>query len=200
MRVIPSMWQEKEWNIEKLCNLHSMKLIVGLGNPGKEYETTRHNAGFLAVNFLQKELGLPSWNYEKSMKADITKGQSGGVSLIIAKPTTYMNLSGESVVAIKNFYKIEEKDILVIFDDVDLPTGTIRYREKGSAGTHNGMRSIVGLLGNGEFPRIKIGIQPTHPIKDLSSYVLGRMTEDELAALGILEKEILVMVEEFLMK
>lgn len=175
-----------------------MKLIVGLGNPGKEYETTRHNAGFLAVDFLQKEYSLPDWKIEKSLKSEITKGSVGGTPLILAKPTTFMNLSGESIVAIKNFYKIEEKDILVIFDDVDLPIGTLRYREKGSAGTHNGMRSTVKLLGNENFPRLKIGIQPVHTIKDLSSYVLGRMTEDELAAMGIHEKEILEHVKKFL--
>ncbi|MFN7160597.1 MAG: aminoacyl-tRNA hydrolase [Candidatus Gracilibacteria bacterium] len=175
-----------------------MKLIVGLGNPGKEYETTRHNAGFMAVDFLQKKFSLADWKIEKSMKAELTKGSINGTTVILAKPTTYMNLSGESVVAIKNFYKIEEKDILIVFDDVDLPIETLRFREKGSAGTHNGMRSIVQLLGSEDFPRLKIGIQPSHKIKDLSSYVLGRMTEDELAALGILESSIESQVEKFL--
>lgn len=175
-----------------------MKLIIGLGNPGKEYEITRHNAGFMAVDFLQKEFTFPEWKLEKSMKAEITKGTINGLGVIIAKPTTFMNLSGESVVAIKNFYKIDEKDIFVLFDDVDLPIGTLRFREKGSAGTHNGMRSIIKLLGDENFPRLKIGIQPTHTIKDLSSYVLGRMTEDELAAMRIHEKDIRQQVEKFL--
>lgn len=187
-----------------------MKLIIGLGNPGKEYETTRHNAGFLALDFLRKEFDLSDWKLEKSLKSEITKGivhqplplsasiRGDTVSVILAKPTTFMNLSGEALVAIKNFYKLEEKDILVIFDDVDLPTGTLRFREKGSAGTHNGMRSIITLLGNENFPRLKIGIQPEHKIKDLSSYVLGRMTEDELAAMKIHEKDILIHVQKFL--
>lgn len=177
-----------------------MKLIVGLGNPGKEYEKTRHNAGFLMLDMLTKAHHAPVWKMEKSMKCELSKSSIHGETVLFAKPTTYMNLSGEAVVLLKNFYKIATEDILVIFDDVDLPTGTIRYREKGSAGTHNGMRSITSLLGEETFPRIKLGIKPEHPIKDLSSYVLGRLTEDELAALGILEKEVLHMVEEFCKK
>ena len=177
-----------------------MKLIVGLGNPGPTYQNTRHNAGFLALDMLQKHFQFPTWKQEKSLKCELTKGIMEAESVLLIKPTTFMNLSGEAVVAVSQFYKIPPEDILVIFDDVDLPTGTVRYREKGSAGTHNGMRSILSLLGKDTFPRLKLGIKPEHPIKDLSSFVLGHLTEDELAALRLSEEEMRRRVTEFLRK
>lgn len=176
-----------------------MKLIVGLGNPGKEYIHTRHNVGFEVLDVLQKQWAFPEFRPDGKLKAEVSKGTVTIISskepssftaalnswvgdettLLLAKPTTFMNLSGQAVLLLLSFYKLEPKDLLVIFDDFDLPIGTVRFRENGSAGTHNGMKSIVELLGTTEFARIKIGIKPEHPVGDLSGYVLGRMGEEE---------------------
>ncbi len=135
-----------------------MKLIVGLGNPDKEYLNTFHNLGFMAVDKTAEELGA-EWNKTKC-RAVIAETRCGGEKIILAKPLTYMNLSGESVRELTSFYKIDVKDVLVIYDDFDLDKGVLRLRESGSAGTHNGMRNIVKELGAQNFPRIRIGFKP----------------------------------------
>lgn len=156
-----------------------MKLFVGLGNPGSKYERTRHNAGFMAVDALSKE-----WNIElsedKKFKGYIGHGVVKGEKVILLKPTTYMNLSGESVRAVMDFYDVDIEDLIVIYDDLDLPYGKIRMRLKGSAGGHNGIKSIIAHTKTQEFKRIKIGID-RHPKIPVVDYVLGKFTEDELA-------------------
>ena len=133
-----------------------MYIIAGLGNPGKKYENTRHNMGFLAVDLLAEKYGI---RIDKiKFKALVGEGRIAGQKVLLVKPQTYMNLSGQSIVEVMNFYKVEIENLIVIYDDIDIPTGTIRLRKKGSAGTHNGMRNIVYLLGDDGFPRIRVVI------------------------------------------
>ncbi len=156
-----------------------MKIIVGLGNPGDKYVGTRHNIGFTFVDLLREKLGFDEFSLKKKLKSYISEGTLDGEKVILVKPDTFMNLSGEALVVVKNFYKVENEDLLVVFDDYDLPVGEVRQREKGGAGTHNGMRSCVQMLGTEEFPRLRIGINAGLDVSDLSSYVLGRFTEEE---------------------
>ncbi len=135
-----------------------MKLIVGLGNPDKQYHNTFHNLGFLSVDKTAELLGV-SFSKQKC-KADIAETKINGEKIILAKPLTYMNLSGESVRALIDFYKIPLQDIIVIYDDFDLKKGEVRIREKGSSGTHNGMRNIISMLGSENFARIRVGFNP----------------------------------------
>ena len=154
-----------------------MKLIVGLGNIGKEYEGTRHNIGFMVADELAKRWGITTWKNERSaMCAEHRIPEM----VFLIKPTTYMNLSGEAVGAFANFYNIDPEDIAVIQDDLDLPCGKLRIRRKGSAGGHNGIKSIQQHLGTGDFPRFKIGIG--HPERNASAvigHVLHRFGKEE---------------------
>lgn len=156
-----------------------MRLIVGLGNPDKQYLNTFHNLGFMCVDRVAKSLGV-DFSKEK-FRALIAEYGSGDKKTVIAKPLTYMNLSGESVREIVSFYKIEPKDIFVIYDDFDLKKGYIRIRESGSAGTHNGMRNIIKEIGTENFPRLRIGFKPEGecriPLIDL--VLSGIKQEDE---------------------
>lgn len=154
-----------------------MKLIIGLGNPGKEYIGTRHNIGFEAIDALAEDYSI-SVNKSK-FKALYGEGRVGSKKAILVKPQTYMNLSGESVKAFATWYKIKEEDILIIYDDVSLPPGKLRIRTKGSAGGHNGIKSIIQHLGTNEFERIKIGIGEKPQGWNLADYVLSRFTNAE---------------------
>lgn len=154
-----------------------MKVIVGLGNPGKKYENTRHNVGFAAIDYIAEKEGI-NINTGKH-KALVGTGYIDGVKVLLVKPQTFMNLSGESLRPIMDFYKLEPEDFLVIFDDIDLDVGRIRVRRKGSAGGHNGMKSIISHLGSMEFPRIKIGVGAKPAGYDLADYVLGHFTRTD---------------------
>ena len=155
-----------------------MYLIVGLGNPGKQYENTRHNVGFDAVDLLVDEYGVPSSG--KQHKAMYGKGVIAGQKVILAKPLTYMNLSGESVRALVDYYKIDpEEELIVIYDDISLEPGKIRIRKKGSAGGHNGIKSIISHLGTQEFLRIKVGVGDKPAGYDLADYVLSRFSKED---------------------
>ena len=157
-----------------------MKLIVGLGNPGKEYEKTRHNAGFMAVERLADEFGFGSFKMAGKHKAEIAEGNIGGVKTILAKPQTFMNLSGQAVRSLIQFYKVELSDLIVIFDDVAIPNGMLRIRPDGSAGGHNGMKSIIQELGGQDFVRVRLGIEPKQPSRiPLEDHVLGKFTKHE---------------------
>lgn len=166
-----------------------MKLIVWLGNPGKEYTTTRHNVGFLFVEYLREKWGFEDWKDSK-FKGVISEGIFRWEKIILLKPTTYMNLSGESVVPLMNFYKIPRDDILVFSDDIDMDFGKIRLREKGSSGGQNGLKSIITLLGSDEFSRLKIGIgrDDRYAVAD---WVLSKFSGEELERL---EKEVFMEV------
>ena len=159
-----------------------MKLIVGLGNPGREYADSRHNLGFKCINLFAKKQGIEL--KKQQSKARVGFGQIGDKKVIMAKPRTYMNLSGESVAPLARFYKIDPPDILIIHDDVDLPLGKIRIREKGSPAGHNGLKSIVQHLGTQDFPRLKVGIgtlqaNDSEVSMRTPEYVLGRFTNKE---------------------
>ena len=155
-----------------------MKLIVGLGNPDRQYLNTFHNLGFMSVDKAAVILGT-EFKKEK-FRALLAEKGSGENKIILAKPLTYMNLSGESVREIASFYKIESKDILIIYDDYDLKKGFIRIRESGPAGTHNGMRNVIKELGTENFPRVRIGFKPDAPtVIPLIDYVLSGITEED---------------------
>ncbi len=155
-----------------------MKLIVGLGNPDKEYKNTFHNLGFMAVDAVADKLGF-SFSKQKC-RAELAEGRVGVEKVILAKPLTYMNLSGESVRELLSFYKISAKDLLVIYDDYDLYKGVIRIRENGSSGTHNGMRNIIKEIGVSDFPRIRIGFKPTENLQiPLINFVLSGIKQED---------------------
>lgn len=153
-----------------------MKLIVGLGNPGTEYERTRHNVGWMVVDAFAKKFRIDLARHEKS--AMTGSGRVAGGSVLVAKPLTYMNLSGDSVRLLVNAYLDATQDLIVVYDDIDLPLGKLRIRPNGSAGTHNGMRSIIGELQSENFPRLRIGIGSADQGK-LRDYVLDEFTPDE---------------------
>ena len=159
-------------------------LVVGLGNPGKDYERTRHNAGFRAIDILASQLGC---------KIDKGKFQGlygqcnyGSVKLYLLKPLTYMNLSGRSVLQLSSYFNIPPQRIIVLFDDISLPPGRLRIRPDGSAGGHNGIKSIIQELGSQEFPRVKIGVgAKQHPEQDLADWVLSSFSAQEEKALAV---------------
>jgi len=155
-----------------------MKLIVGLGNPDDKYKNTFHNLGFMCVDKLCAKLGI-SFN-KTQCKALIAETRCGGEKVIIAKPQTYMNLSGDSVSELVRFYKIDLKDLIVAYDDYDISVGSVRIREDGSAGTHNGMRDVILKLGSSNFPRIRIGFKPLEQTQiPLINYVLSGISEKD---------------------
>lgn len=159
-----------------------MKLIVGLGNPGKEFEKTRHNLGFMFLDYLQEMYHFQMTT--KKFDAYLAHMYQNNEKILLAKPQTYMNLSGESVRKIKDFYQIEPENILVVFDDLDIPFGEVRYKQNGSGGTHNGMKHIVQRLNTKNFPRLKIGIGGIKQEKqDLKDFVLQRFNKQQLEEL-----------------
>lgn len=154
-----------------------MKLIVGLGNPGSKYELTRHNIGFLVVDQLADQFAEGS--FKSKGKALITEAKIGAEKVLLVKPQTFMNLSGQGIVPLANFYKIAPTDIVVIYDDLDLDVGQIRLRPKGGSGGHNGIKSLIQLLGTENFPRLKIGIGRPPEGWQTADYVLSRFTDEE---------------------
>ena len=158
-----------------------MYLIAGLGNPTREYEKTRHNVGFEAIDILADKAGTTVT--EKKHKALYGKGYIGGQKVILAKPQTYTNLSGESIREIADFYKIEPENIIILCDDINLAEGQLRIRLKGSAGGHNGLKNIISHLGTQEFPRIRIGVGEKPRGMDLADYVLGRFPKEQQAVM-----------------
>lgn len=146
-----------------------MKLIVGLGNPGKKYRETRHNVGFMAVEALAREACL-IFRVNKKFQAEIAKGRIAGTDVILAKPATYMNLSGQAVGALANFYKLEPKDIFLVYDDVDIEFGQIRLKPFGASAGHKGAASVIEKLGTTKFPRCRIGIKLPPAEQDLARY------------------------------
>ena len=161
-----------------------MKLIIGLGNPGRDYVNNRHNAGFKCVDLFAREHGISLT--QRVARSKLGTGEVADTRIVVAKPQTFMNLSGEAVAALVRRYRLSSQDILVIHDDLDLPLGKIRIREKGSSGGHNGLKSIISHLGTQDFPRIRVGIAPTedsssaatHEV-DAIEHVLSDFTDAE---------------------
>lgn len=154
-----------------------MHIIIGLGNPTREYQATRHNIGFDAITRISDDYRIPL-DFKKH-KAICGKGYIEGEKVILAQPQTYMNLSGESVRELADFYKAAPEEIIIIYDDISLAVGQLRLRSKGSAGGHNGIKSIISHLGTQEFPRIKVGVGDKPKGWDLADYVLSRFHNDE---------------------
>lgn len=162
-------------------------LVVGLGNPGREYENTRHNAGFMAVDRIAETIGVKIDRLK--FKSLCAEGMLSGRRILLLKPSTFMNLSGQAVQEAASFYKIPPEKTLVFMDDISLEPGHVRIRRKGSDGGHNGIKNIIYLTGSDQFPRVKIGVgAKPHPDYDLAKWVLSRFSADELKALdGVLE-------------
>ena len=157
-----------------------MFVIVGLGNPDKKYEATRHNIGFDVIDAIAEKYNIDV--RDKKHKALVGSGVIEGMKVLLVKPLTYMNLSGESVAEVMNFYKLDpEEDMLVIFDDISLAPGNIRIRKKGSAGGHNGIKNIIAMTGTQNFMRIKVGVGEKPAGWDLADHVLGRFDKEDRA-------------------
>ena len=155
-----------------------MKLIVGLGNPGYEYHLTPHNLGFMAVDRLAESCGVEVARREAQALTAATEIE--GERVILAKPQTYMNLSGMAVARLRERYELPVQDLIVLLDDVDLPLGTLRIRSRGSAGTHNGLKSVIGALQAEDFARVRMGVGPDRPLEDRVSYLLKPLRRAEL--------------------
>ena len=159
-----------------------MKLVVGLGNPGNEYVLTPHNLGFMAADRLAEECGAEISRPEShALTAHVNVG---GVDLVLAKPMTFMNLSGVAVRRLMERYEVPPQGLVVLVDEADLPLGTIRVRPRGTAGGHNGLKSIIGALGSIDFIRVRMGVQPDHPVSDRADHVLGRFRRDQLESVA----------------
>ncbi len=170
-----------------------MWLIVGLGNPGPEYQWTPHNLGFLAVDELANRGSIRVERPEA--KALVGRGRLAGQEVLLAKPQTFMNLSGIAVRELLEKYELGPPGLLVVWDERDLPWGTIRIRERGSPGTHNGAKSVVNALGTEEFARVRLGVGPDHPVGDLAAYVLRPMKKAELEVAATMIEEAANAVE-----
>ena len=170
-----------------------MKVIVGLGNPGREYAATKHNVGFMFIDALAEKLGVTDW--KEKFTAQIGEGRIGTEKVLLVKPLTYMNNSGEAVGPLMNFYKLPAEDCIVIHDDMDIPAGTIRIRKKGSAGGHNGIKSILSHVGDEHFARVRIGIG--RPLRGWTvvNHVLAPFSEADVPKINEAIKYLLPAVE-----
>jgi len=156
-----------------------VKIIAGLGNPGDKYKLTRHNVGFIVTAKLASKYGIQG-KFESKFNSVIGKGIISGQEIMIVQPMTYMNLSGEAISKVLSFYKVEPKNLLVVFDDISIDLGRIRFRPSGSDGGHNGIKSIINCLGgSNDFPRLKVGIGPQPPMMPSEAYVLQKFNEEQ---------------------
>lgn len=175
-------------------------VIVGLGNPGKAYAKTRHNAGFMALDTLAEKFGTGEWKAMPKFKGDGLEARIGVVPVLLFKPHTFMNLSGESVRALVDFYKLNPaQNLLIVCDDIDLPIGTPRLRKSGSAGTHNGLKSVIEQIGEG-FPRLRLGIGPKSEKADLANWVVSAFSDDERKTMEGLYALVPDIVKEFVVE
>ncbi len=159
-----------------------MYIIVGLGNPGTKYESTRHNMGFITIDYLSREYNIPV--NRLGFKSLYGQGIICGEKVILVKPQTFMNLSGQTVKEIVDFYKVPHNNLIVIYDEISIPLGKLRIRPSGSAGGHNGMKNIIYLLENDKFPRIRVGVgMPDNPKMDIADHVLGKLSSEEIKIL-----------------
>lgn len=168
-----------------------MKLIVGLGNPGKKYQETKHNIGFMCLDYYANQQNL---TFKKDNKFNGEVVKSG--NLVLLKPHTFMNLSGQSIRALMDYYDIDLEDVIIIYDDLALPLGKLRLREKGSAGGHNGIKSVISHVGTQEFKRVRIGID-ANPLIDTKDYVLGRFSKQDMKDLEPVIKEVSNIIDDF---
>jgi PTH1 family peptidyl-tRNA hydrolase len=194
-------WLQKRPQVSDPVNyyttgLNKILLVVGLGNPGPEYDKTRHNAGFLCLDeFVSGNEAMEDWLQKKDLKCLVSSGRLGETRVIAIKPTTFMNLSGEAVQAVTNFYKIHPDSIVVIHDELDIDFGQIRLRKGGSDAGHNGVKSIIQQLGE-DFNRIRVGIGPKPPKIDSEAFVLQKFSAEEQAQLPNLTREVNAILSE----
>lgn len=175
-------------------------IIVGLGNPGKAYEHTRHNLGYLALDSLVETFGEGEWEERKKFQSVVYEGRIVTVPVLFVKPTTFMNNSGEALRKIVDFYKLNPAEqIIVLFDDIDLPLGTLRLRKKGGPGTHNGMKSIVEQLGE-DFPRLKLGLGSPPKTHDLATWILSGLSAEEGEAVEKMFHEMPLLLKDFVLE
>lgn len=179
--------------------LNKTIMIVGLGNPGKTYDLTRHNVGFLCIDaFIKQADEMAEWIQKKDLKALMSTGRIGDKQVIAIKPTTFMNISGEAVEAVANFYKIVPADIVVIHDELDIDFGQIRLRSGGSSAGHNGIKSVSQRISE-DYGRIRIGVGPKHPVKIKSEdFVLQKFSAQEQAQLPNMAREVTSIISEYL--
>jgi PTH1 family peptidyl-tRNA hydrolase len=171
-------------------------LIVGLGNPGKEYEGTRHNIGFACLDVFAADNEFDPWIQKKDLKCVCTQKTLGETRVMLIKPTTFMNLSGEAAQAVTSFYKIGAHDVLAVYDELDIPFGQIRTRSGGSAAGHNGVKSLIQHLGE-DFGRVRVGIGPKQPEQmDSAAFVLAKFDETQQAKLKDLTREVTAILTE----
>ncbi|SDF99313.1 peptidyl-tRNA hydrolase, PTH1 family [Selenomonas sp. WCT3] len=170
-----------------------MKIIAGLGNPGSEYEKTKHNVGFMFVDALAKKLGVTDW--KDKFDAKIGEARIGAEKVLLVKPQTYMNESGQAVGPLMNFYKLEVEDLIVVHDDMDIPAGTIRIRKKGSAGGHNGIKSVLAHVGDEHFARVRIGIGRPMPGWTVVNHVLAPFVPEDVPKIDEAIKYLVPAVE-----
>lgn len=197
-------WLQKRPQIGEGIQFYSMsltktKVLIGLGNPGEEYHLTRHNVGFACLDAFVKSMDeMEPWIIKKDLKCMISKGRIGEHQVIAMKPTTFMNLSGEAVQALIDYYKINSAQIAVLHDELDINFGQIRLRTGGASAGHNGLKSIIGVIGE-DFGRIRIGIGPKKPDKiDSADFVLQKFASDEQAQLPNLYKEVNAVLSEYI--
>ena len=170
-----------------------MKIIVGLGNPGNEYAKTRHNVGFMLVDALAEHLNINLW--KDKFNAQIAEGRIGTEKILLVKPQTYMNNSGEAVGPLMRWYKVTPEDIIVAHDDMDIPAGTIRIRKKGSSGGHNGIKSLIAHLGSENFPRVRLGVGRPLPGWSVVNHVLAQFPQEDKTAVDEAIKYLIPAVE-----
>ena len=188
---------QRQTEVQALYSVGQEKtvLIIGLGNPGREYDGTRHNIGFACVDAFADAHEFPAWTEKKDLKSLITASNLGGTRVILAKPQTFMNLSGEAVQAVAHFYKVPVTDIVVVHDELDIPFGQIRLRSGGSAAGHNGLKSLLQHLDEG-FGRVRIGIQAETKM-EAKDFVLAKFSKAEQGELAKLEKEVVSVLTEY---
>lgn len=178
--------------------LNKTILVVGLGNPGKEYEGTRHNIGFECIEYLANKLDFGSWIEKKDMKCQIVSGTVNGSRVILVKPLTFMNLSGQAVQAVMHFYKIPNNEVIVVHDELDVPFGQIRTRQAGGSAGHNGIKSLIQHIGE-DFGRIRIGINNEIADKqDSAEFVLTRFNKEEASQMDSLKREVTAILSEYM--
>ena len=170
-----------------------MKIIVGLGNPGNEYAKTRHNVGFMLVDALAEHLNINLW--KDKFNAQIAEGRIGTEKILLVKPQTYMNNSGEAVGPLMRWYKVTPEDIIVAHDDMDIPAGTIRIRKKGSSGGHNGIKSLIAHLGSENFPRVRLGVGRPLPGWSVVNHCLAPFPQEDNTAVDEAIKYLIPAVE-----
>lgn len=170
-----------------------MKVIVGLGNPGQEYNKTRHNVGFMTVDALAEHLGICNW--KSKFDAQIAEGKIGGDPVLLVKPQTFMNLSGNAVGAILRWYKLKVEDVIAIYDDMDIAVGNVKLKKRGSSGGHRGVESLLVNLGKEEFPRVRIGIGRPLPGWTVVDHVLAKFPAEDQTAIDQLIIELIPAIE-----